>query len=77
MSKERELLEEFFKKSGIHHVVSESTYNNFVERFLAGRPEEKEEKTCLSCEHQYKSITKEPCHSCSEFDLFNPKNNMI
>jgi hypothetical protein len=41
MTKERDkkLLETFYKESGIHHAISQNTYRNFVERFLATRPD--------------------------------------
>lgn len=46
----------------------------FVVDFLSTLPEEKEEKSCMSCMHQFKSISKEPCNACSEFDMFKSKN---
>jgi len=65
MTKERdkELLEAFYKESGIHHAISQNTYRNFVERFLATPPEEKEEKPlCDQCGKPAELLYCEKCY---------------
>jgi len=79
--KERELLEKF--RNAINSHLYDLRMDGYIrdkmeipesaiDSFLSTLPEEEEEKTCLTCKHQFKSISKEPCNVCSEFDMFNP-----